>query len=161
GLCSPITGARPPGNCLGGNPAGANLTATAQDKTPLWTYGDSVSWTKGKHTMKFGAEIRYGSSTSTGSSPGLGFFSNSKSPAVVVGAATAGAALLTSGTTAIANTNPAMSGLQSNDAARARNLLTYLSGSLSSVNNVYFLTNPTATAFSDYRNFALITNTIK
>src|SRR5204863_3088670 len=65
------------------------------------------------------------------------------------------------GPTAIANTNPAMTGIQTNDSARARNLLNYLSGSLASVNNVYFLTDPTATTFSDYRNQSLITNTIK
>jgi len=160
-ICSPITGSRPPGGCLGGGPAGANLTATARDKTPSWTYGDSLSWTKGTHTIKVGGEIRYNSSTSTGSSPGNAFFSNSKSPAVVVGGQTAFSPLATNGATAIANTNPALTGLQANDATRARNLLNYLAGSVASINNVYFLTDPKATAFSDYRNSELITNTIK
>src|SRR5262249_821152 len=135
-LCNPLTGARPPGNCLGGTATGTNLTATARDKTPSWTYGDSLSWTKGTHTVKFGGELRYNSSTSTGSSPGNAFFSNSKSPIVLVGGATAFAPLATNGTTAISNTNPAMTGLQTNDATRARNLLNFLSGSLSSINNV-------------------------
>jgi hypothetical protein len=160
-LCNPLTGARPPGNCLGGNATGANLTATARDKTPSWTYGDSLSWTKGTHTMKFGGEIRFNSSTSTGSSPGNAFFTNSKSPIVLVGGSTAFAAIAQNGTTSISNGNPAMAGLQTNDATRARNLLTFLSGSLASVNNTYFLTDPKATSFSDYRNSALITNTIK
>ncbi len=161
GVCSPITGARPPGNCLGGGAAGNNITATARDKTPSYTYGDTLSWTRGNHSFKFGGEIRYNSSTSTGSSPGNSFFTNFKSPVVVVAGATAGAALATSGATAIANTNPAMTGLGSNNATRARNLLNFLSGSLSSVNNQYFLTSPTATTFSDYRDSALLTNTIK
>jgi hypothetical protein len=68
---------------------------------------------------------------------------------------------LTTGPTAIANTNPAMTGIQTNDAARARNLLNYLSGSLASVNNVYFLTDPKSDKFSDFRDQPLITNTIK
>ena len=161
GICNPITGARPPGNCLGGGANGANITATARDVTPSWTYGDTLSWLKGTHGFKFGGEIRYNSSTSTGSSPGLAFFSNSKAPAVVVGGATQGAALLTSGPTAIADSNPAMSGLQTNDATRARNMLNFLSGSLQSVNNTYFLTDSAATQFSDYRTSSLITNTIK
>src|SRR5262249_48340445 len=40
-------------------------------------------------------------------------------------------------------------------------LLNFLAGSLSSINNAYFLTDPKATKFSDYRDSALITNTIK
>src|SRR5207237_5377043 len=78
GVCSPITGARPPGNCLGGSAAGANITATAQDRSPLYTYGDAISWTKGAHTVKFGGEIRFASSFTQGSSPGPGFFQNNQ-----------------------------------------------------------------------------------
>src|SRR6185295_16849727 len=77
GVCSPITGARPPGNCLGGGATGANITATATDKSPLWTYGDTVSWTKGKHTMRIGGEVRFASSSTRSSSQGAGtFFTN-------------------------------------------------------------------------------------
>src|SRR5207244_7673261 len=54
-----------------------------------------------------------------------------------------------------------MAGIGSTDASRARNMLLFLSGSLSSVNNLYWLTDPKATTFSDYRNFSLVTNTIK
>jgi len=161
GVCSPITGARPPGNCLGGSAIGNNITATAQDRSPVWTYGDSLSWTKGKHTMKFGGEVRFASSETQGSSPGLGFFQNNKVPVVVVAGATPGAPLAVAGTTAIANTNPVMSGIGTNDATKARNLLNFLAGSLSSVNNQYFLNDPAAKAFSDYRTSPLLTNTVQ
>src|SRR5262249_8233814 len=133
-VCSPITGARPPGNCLGGNATGANITATAQDRSPIWTYGDTLSYTRGRHTMKIGGEIRFAASETQGSSPGLGFFQNNKVPVVVVAGAAPGAQLATAGTTAIANTNPAMSGIGSNDATKARNLLNFLAGSLISIN---------------------------
>ena len=53
-----------------------------------------------------------------------------------------------------------MTGIGSNDSLKARNLLNFLSGSLSSVNNLYFLTSPTATTFSDYRNDPFVTNTV-
>src|SRR6185295_4184367 len=33
-------------------------TSTYRDITTLWTYGDTLSWTKGKHAFKFGAELR-------------------------------------------------------------------------------------------------------
>ena len=162
GVCSPITGARPPGNCIGGGAAGNNITATATDKSPLWTYGDTFSWTKGKHTYKFGGEVRFASSTSRSSSQGAGsFFTNFKAPVVLVAGATPGSQLPVAGPTAIANTNPVMAGIGSTDASRARNMLLFLSGSLSSVNNLYWLTDPKATTFSDYRNFSLVTNTIK
>jgi hypothetical protein len=166
-LCNPITGSRPTGGVCSGAPAfgapgpGVAITATARDETPSFTYGDTLSWSKGTHAFKFGGEIRLNSSTSTGSSPGNAFFVNSKSPVVVVGGAAPGSPLAITGPAAIANTNPAMTGLQGNDATRARNLLNFLSGSLTSINNVYFLTDPNATSFSDYRNSTLISNTIK
>ena len=160
GLCSPITGARPPGNCFQAGAAGANITITSTDKSPLWSYGDTLSWTKAKHTFKFGGEIRFVSSTSRNSSNTTGF-SNFKTPSVVVAGATPGAPLAVAGNTAIASTNPAMSGIGTTDAAKARNLLNFLSGSLQSVNNLYFLTDPNATTFSDYRNSAFITNAIQ
>jgi Carboxypeptidase regulatory-like domain len=159
GLCSPITGARPPGNCFLTGATGNNITITSTDKSPLWTYGDTLSWTKEKHTIKFGGEVRFASSTSRNSSNTTGF-SNFKNPAVVVAGATQGAPLAVNTITAIASSNPNMSGIGTTDAARARNLLTFLSGSLQSVNNLYFLTDPTSTTFSDYRNSAFITNTI-
>jgi hypothetical protein len=160
-VCNPITGARPPGNCLGGSPIGNNITATAIDSTPLWTYGDTLSTTIGKHTLRYGGEMRFVSSTSKGSSAGLGFFQNNKDPVVLVGGATLGTPLSTTGTNAIANTNPAMATIGSNDSAKARNLLNYLAGSITSINNQYFLNSPTATTFSDYRTSPLIINTIK
>src|SRR2546425_1044574 len=164
GVCSPITGARPPGNCapVATGLGGGTITATATDKSPLWTYGDTLSWTKGKHSYKFGGEMRFASSTTRSSSQGAGtFFTNFKSPAVVVAGAAPGAPLAVSGTTAIANTNPAMTGLGATDAGRARNLLNYLSGSLASVNNLYFLTDPKSSTFSDYRKDHFVTNTVK
>src|SRR5262245_53321522 len=163
GICSPITGARPPGNCAPTAAAlgGGTITATATDKSPLWTYGDTLSWTRGNHSYKFGGEARFASSTTRSSSQGAGtFFTNFKSPVVVVAGATPGTQLAVAGTTAIANTNPEMSGIGTNDAARARNLLNFLAGSLQSVNNLYWLEDPNSSTFADYRNFSLVTNTI-
>jgi hypothetical protein len=160
GLCNPITGARPPGNCLGANPAGNNITTTATDRTILWTWGDTLSWTKAKHTFKLGGEFRFASSATKGSTFG-GFFSNFKAPAVVVSGAAPGAPLAVTGSTAIANSNPSFPGLGANDAARARNLLNFLSGSLSSINNLYFLTDPAAGTFSDFRTNEFVQNKIK
>jgi hypothetical protein len=162
GLCNPITGARPTGGqCSQGNPAGSNLTATARDKTPSWTYADTLSWAMGTHSFKVGGEVRFNASRTQFSSPGNVFFTNSKMPVVVAGGSAPGAPLATSGTLAIANTNPAMSGIQTNDATRARNLLNLLSGSLASINNTYVLTDPNSTKFSDYRDSTLAENELR
>ena len=164
GLCSPITGGRPPAPCTVADTAttvGAHLTTTAIDSSAVWTYGDAVSWTKGKHTIKIGGELRFVSTYTQGSAPGGGFFQNNKTQVVVVAGAAPNAQLQTSGPNAIANTNAQMSGIGSNDAVRARGLLNLLSGSLASINNEYFLNKPTDTTFADFRTSNLIPNTVK
>jgi hypothetical protein len=159
GLCNPITGARPPGNCFQAGAAGNNITITSTDKSPLWTYGDTLSWTKSKHTFKVGGEVRFASSTTRNGSNTTGF-SNFKTQSVVVAGSTPLAPLAVTGTTAIASTNPAMTGIGATDSARARNLLNFLAGSLQSANNLYFLTDPKATTFSDGRTDTFITNNV-
>lgn len=155
GLCSPISGARPPGNCAGGN-----ITTTATDESPLWTYSDTISWSKGEHTFKFGGDLRFASSRTRNAAAGSNFFGNSRAPAVLAGGAAPGAPLAVTGTTAIANSNPNMSGLGATDAGRARNLLNFLAGSLASVSNQYFLTDPKSSTFSDGRNQDFVTNRV-
>ncbi len=150
GLCSPITGGRPPGTCASGGANGSNLTVMLRDRSAVWTFGDTLSWTKGRHTIKYGGEIRFSSSATEGGSSTFNF-TNFRTAAVVVAGATPNAPLLTTGATAINNQNPAMVGIGFNDAAKARNLLNFLSGSLQSINNQYFLNKPTDTQFSDYR----------
>jgi hypothetical protein len=161
GLCNPITGGRPPAACTVAGPNGANLTTTARDSSPTWTYGDSVSWTKGKHTVKIGGEIRYNSTFTQGSAPGGGFFQNNKTQVVVVAGSAPNALQQTTGPNAIANTNPAMTGLGSTSATKAQNLLNFLAGSISSINNEYFLNKPTDSTFADFRTSNLVPNTIK
>jgi hypothetical protein len=160
GACSPITGARPPGNCIGGNAAGGNLTTTSIDRSPVWTYGDSLSWTKGKHTVKFGGEIRASSSQTQGSTPFGGFFTLFHSDLTVLSGAAPNAPLALSTTSAIASTNPNMAGIGSTSATLARNILNYLSGSIASFNNEYFLNHASDSTFCDYRCTPLITDTI-
>src|SRR5207253_9606550 len=61
----------------------------------------------------------------------------------------------------IATTKPSMSGLGSTSATKAQNLLNFLSGSISSINNEYFLNKPTDTTFADFRTSNLVPNTVK
>jgi hypothetical protein len=47
------------GNFYGGR---ANVAASTQDVSPRWSYGDTMSWTRGSHSMRFGGEFRAASS---------------------------------------------------------------------------------------------------
>jgi hypothetical protein len=42
------------------------------NKTPLFSYGDTISWSKGKHAYKFGGEIRFTESKGYNNSPAGG-----------------------------------------------------------------------------------------
>ena len=47
------------GNFYGGR---GNLSAAIADTSPRWSYGDTMSWTRGAHSMRFGGEYRRQSS---------------------------------------------------------------------------------------------------
>jgi hypothetical protein len=125
--------------------------STLFDRSPSTTYADTLSWTKGKHAFKGGAEFRFISSRSTTDGPGdFGVFDNYVQ---IVGGDLQLSPLATTGPTAIANTNPAMTGLATVNAQRARNLLTMLAGSVASVNERFWMSNPKKLdAFDDFRN---------
>jgi hypothetical protein len=126
---------------------GGNSTSSYLDTTPLWTVGDSLSWTKGKHAFKAGAEIRSGHS--------LGFDAGI-APTTVPRALSGENNLSPIPSTVIGTTN--MPGLAGTTAAgnnlAMRQLLDFLSGSLSSVTQLQFMENPTnLTAYEDYKTY--------
>jgi hypothetical protein len=144
-FCYPHSGARPPGGCGGGN-----LTATSRDKTPTYTLADSLSWTRGAHTFKFGGELRLNSSEATTSA--ATFFGN-PAYAKPVGGSISGT-LQGNGANDISGSgaNPAMTGLLPNNATNAKSLANYLAGSLSNLTALYFLTDPNnLSEWSDFR----------
>jgi hypothetical protein len=101
-------------------------------RSPMWTYADSVSWTKSKHTFKGGAEMRL---ARTEGSSSVNF-----RPVATGGAGNFPVQGIET------NTIP---GLIGNNLTRARNLLLTLSGSLSSVSQSFRTNSPTATEFLD------------
>jgi Carboxypeptidase regulatory-like domain len=135
-------------NFQSNGPLGGGTTAQYNDATVLWSYGDSLSWTKGKHTFKGGAEVRFGHS--------LGYDAGISPTAIprAVGGETAFSPIPTPAITA----GPNMPGLAGNPGAgnnqRMRNLLDFLAGSVSSVSQFYFMQSPAKlTAFEDYKTF--------
>ncbi|PYS36574.1 MAG: hypothetical protein DMG14_24130, partial [Acidobacteria bacterium] len=90
--------------------------ATRSTDSPLSSYGDTLSWNRGKHSFKAGGELRYGSSRSWNDT----WFT----PRVELGA----------GGVPVANVdNVAIPGLSGNNQTVARNLLTDLSGSVAQI----------------------------
>ncbi|HYR86722.1 MAG TPA: TonB-dependent receptor [Terriglobia bacterium] len=122
---------------------------TQRDITPLYSYADTVSWIKGKHSFRGGGEFRFARSkaiqngldfTATGSIHGTA--AGGDSPLAPISATAISAANMAglAGTTAGGNNQ------------RMRGLLSYLAGSLASVNQVYFINSPDKlTDWEDYR----------
>jgi hypothetical protein len=129
-------------------PLGGGTTAQYNDTTALSTYGDSISWTKGRHAFKAGGEARFGHSlgydagiTVTGIPRAVGgdtAFAPIPGPAIAAGANMPGLA----GTAGSGNNQ------------RMRSLLSFLAGSLSSVTQFYYMQDPTKLgSFEDYKTF--------
>ena len=120
------------------------LTSTAayNDITSLWTYGDSLSWTRGKNAFKMGGELRYGHSV--GRDAGIGTTSipralGGDAPSAPISATALSGVAGLGGTSASGN-NVAM-----------RNLMSFLAGSLGTVAQFRFIQDPKQlTKFDDY-----------
>ena len=94
--------------------------------TSLWTYGDTLSWTKGAHGVRFGGEFRQDKS--------LGFSNLNLIPH-----ATGGAGGNTVPTPVFTNVLGSGSGLLNTNGSAMANLLVFLSGSIGTLNQLYFI----------------------
>jgi hypothetical protein len=108
---------------------------TRGQTSPIYTFTDSVSWTRGKHAFKAGAEFRLSSSRgfNFGDDPKLLF------PTVTIGA---GGVPVTGIST--------IPGLTGNSVTTAQNLLLDLSGSVSNVARTFYIQKPTDQQFTGY-----------
>ncbi len=109
---------------------GTGVGNSLGDITSLWTWADSLSWNRGKHSFKGGFEFRYASS--------LGFTD------ACGGGQTRPVASGGAGQTPVAginNTN--QTGLLLDNDTRLENLMMMFAGSLNSINQCYFINSPT------------------
>ena len=124
-----------------------NTTSTYNDVTNQLTFADSLSWTKSKHSFKFGGELRY--SHSNGQDSGVGTTSIPRA----IGGDAPNASIPA---TAISSTNmPGLAGTTTTgNNQRMRNLLSFLSGSLAQVTQFYYMQDPkNLDRFEDYKTF--------
>jgi len=103
------------------------LTNCAQqgNNTPLYQYGDTISWTRGKHGFKGGAEVRFGHSK------------GSETPTAPIPKSTGGTQTIFAN--ASFQNNPNLPGLVSTNQTLANSLLYFLSGSVASAQQYYFI----------------------
>jgi hypothetical protein len=102
------------------------MTNCAQqgNRTPLFDYADTFSWTKGKHAFKVGADYRYA------------YTSGSETPTAPIPRATGGAG---QNPNQSFNNNPLLPGLVSANQTTANSLLYFQAGSVNQVFQYYFL----------------------
>jgi len=125
----------------------ASGQATYFDDTSLWTYGDSISFTKGTHSFKVGGELRKGHSLGQDAI-------NNLMPAAVGGENQLSAIPAA----AIANNLPGLTGLAGTPTTgnnqRMRQLLNFFSGSLANLSQGSWITDPTnKDTFSDFKQY--------
>jgi hypothetical protein len=112
----------------------ASNPETRQSNSPLYSYADNLSWTRGAHAFKAGGELRFASSRS-GSDTNF-------TPRAVLGAG---------GVAVTGLDNLAIPGLTGNNQTSARNLLTDLSGSVASIVEAFDLRDPKDLVFRGYK----------
>ena len=99
--------------------------------TPLYQYVDTISWNHGKHSFKGGIEARFGSTKSQQGSQAMPLANFGAGGVPVQGMTT-------------------VSGLTAADQTGAQNLLLNLAGSISAVNQSFFLNSSSAPAFQSW-----------
>jgi hypothetical protein len=128
---------------------------TVGEMNPLWQYGDTLSWTRGKHSFKGGVEVRLGATNT--------FSSQQNIPRVDLGPSSfqgnginAFGRQFWAGALGIpvnvfnATTYPGISGP---DANRAADLLIDLSGSVGAINQQFNIRDPKSIVYEDYRTY--------
>jgi hypothetical protein len=171
--CPPYYGSRPPTNApLPGAAAGCNVAPTSKGKTPTWTFSDTVSWTRGTHSLRFSGELRLNSSKTD--TPGTSDFTGSTTYAAATLGAFGSTAPGTAGVNDFSNSNSRpvtdpnnLKGLQNASRTNALALMNYLAGSLSGLAMQYYINSPSISNppsigdWQDYRNNEFITVKVK
>lgn len=137
------------------NPYGSrgNLPATWGGHDHRWTVADTVTWTKGNHSLKFGGELRLVKSYQDTNGT-AGFYGDANTFPSAVG----GVTQYSTPRGINPGTVPGLVGmsfflgaldLSSGTVAGMQNLLNYMSGSLGSVRQYYYVNSPTALTWND------------
>ncbi len=118
-----------------------------------WVVGDTVTWTKNRHSFKWGGEVRLGSSDQTTDGGMLGFFSGAAfSYPYAMGGSTQ---LAPNSGVWFSPFLPNIAGYSTSlfggagNVATMENLINYLSGSLSGISQFLFVNSPNQTSYNN------------
>ncbi len=141
--CPANAAAGTPSNPFGGR---GMLSYDGFDTSTRWTFGDTLAWTRGAHSFKVGGEYRV--STSYGA---VGWVMNSSWQSLVPTPFAAGGAATyaPNGITPFTGI-PGLAGFFAGNQANMASLLNFLSGSIGSMRQYYYLNSPTQSTWSDY-----------
>jgi hypothetical protein len=129
------------GNFYGGR---ANVAASTQDISPRWSYADTMSWTRGSHSMRFGGEFRTASSEGRDYWTGNFTLGHTSWPYMHGGEGTV------STPTTFTHFTGSLAGTDTTGNRRAlRDLLVFQTGSMDRIHQWRFINNIKQTAFND------------
>jgi hypothetical protein len=117
------------------------LSTTSRDISPRWTFADTLTWVKGRHSFKMGGEMRLNRSK------GIMYGANIFGPVIplVRGGDPAGVNV-----TGINSDNmPGLNGNNSGNHLLMQNLLTFMSASVSAVTQNHFINSPDNLEWND------------
>ena len=118
---------------FGGTSSGVMNTNPGQyngNKTPLYSVGDTLSWTRGQHAFKFGGEYRYTESNGYNNSPAGG-------GAVILYPRVSGGA--GNQNSALGSAIASIPSLNSTNRTDVANMLYFLAGSVNSASQTYWI----------------------
>jgi hypothetical protein len=140
--CPPNAAAGTPSNPFGGR---GMLSYDGFDESPRWTFGDTLTWTRGAHSFKVGGEYRF-----SGSYGAVGWVMNASWQSLVPTPFAAGGASPYSPNGITPSLIPGLSGVYSGNQQNMASLLNFLSGSIASERQYYYLNSPNQTTWSNY-----------
>lgn len=140
--CPPNAAAGTPSNPFGGR---GMLSYDGFDESPRWTFGDTLTWTRGAHSFKAGGEYRF-----SGSYGAVGWVMNASWQSLVPTPFAAGGASPYSPNGITPFLIPGLAGVYSGNQQNMASLLNFLSGSIASIRQYYYLNSPTQTTWSNY-----------
>ena len=128
------------GNTTLGSPIAPHGTgATRGSNSPLWSFSNTMSWTQGKHSFKFGGEFIFANSD------GWNTGNTDLYPRATLGEGSVPIQGITAGST---GTFPF---LNTADVTPAKDLMSTLAGTVSEITQGFIINSPTATTFDDYK----------
>src|SRR6185369_3071999 len=128
-----------------------NYFTPSLNTAPFWTYGDTLSWTKGKHAFKFGAETRRNSLTISDNGAGSNAMpiAAGRTETDTLFAQVGGIA---SNTAFVAGTPTVLAGTANTGNVLAmRQMLSFLSGSVGNITENFYLNSSKDLKWSDIK----------